>query len=162
MQGKISKKKYHIEGYQGCCNLLTAVDSVSAASFVNCLDFFWRIHMKVSTQETFPSEINKHKCLKISRGFSVCGTFFFGKAWWFNRWFNGWKVSSDFRSRWNIMAEPFLHPWQALRVIGGLRDGEYDAAVQSNRRVDQPPGLEFIFLVLGVHGWCMKRMCSTL
>eukprot|EP00667_Euglena_gracilis_P019218 EG_transcript_20544 len=38
---------------------------------------------------------------------------------------------------------------KALRVIGGLRDGEYDAAVQSNRRVDQPPGLEFIFLVLG-------------
>eukprot|EP00668_Euglena_longa_P016391 GGOE01020643.1.p2 GENE.GGOE01020643.1~~GGOE01020643.1.p2 ORF type:complete len:109 (-),score=24.24 GGOE01020643.1:118-444(-) len=47
-------------------------------------------------------------------------------------------------------AEKLLQAVQKVMcVVGGFRDGEYDAAVQSNRRVDQPPGLEFIFVALG-------------
>ena len=38
---------------------------------------------------------------------------------------------------------------QVLLVVGGLKDGDFDAVVQSNRRVEQPSGLEFIFLVKG-------------
>jgi len=58
----------------------------------------------------------------------------------------------------------YMHPalakdWTALtlreaadKVIcaaGGLKDDFYDAVVQSNRRVEEPPGLAFVFLVLG-------------